>query len=130
LKQEEAKLKGWRWREKKDETPKVEKVIPAQKLPDHIDDIPDDILNWAIECERTSRPFRIIKQELAFYRKKQLPIPRLHPDERHKDRIALRNPRKLWDRKCNKCGSNIQSTYEPDRTEIVYCEECYLQEVY
>lgn len=25
-----------------------------------ITDIPDDILNWAIECEVTKKPFRII----------------------------------------------------------------------
>jgi hypothetical protein len=31
--------------------PKVEKVIPAEKLPEDISKIPDDILNWAIKCE-------------------------------------------------------------------------------
>ena len=30
---------------------------------------PDDIINWAIECEVTKKPYRIIKQELDFYRK-------------------------------------------------------------
>ncbi len=49
--------------------PKVEKTIPASKLPEDIIKIPDDVLNWAIECEVTKRPFRIIKQELEFYRK-------------------------------------------------------------
>ncbi len=83
--------------------PTVEKVIPASKLPDTIDSIPDDILNWAIECEVTGRPFRIIRQELEFYRKHSLPIPRRHPDQRHLDRMALRNPRKLYERQCDKC---------------------------
>jgi hypothetical protein len=40
--------------------PKVEKIIPADKLLDNIVDIPDDILNWAIKCKKTDKPFRII----------------------------------------------------------------------
>lgn len=130
LTKEEVQKRGWQWREEKEEAPKVAKVIPAEKLPDAIDDVPDDILNWAIECEATKRPFRIIKQELDFYRKMQLPIPHFHPDERHRRRLALRNPRKLWKRPCMKCGKQMETTYAPERPEIVYCEDCYLKEVY
>jgi hypothetical protein len=83
--------------------PKVDKIIPASKLPDNINEIPDDILNRAVECDITKKPFRIIKQELDFYRKYNLPIPHLHPDQRYLERMKLRNPRKLFDRKCNKC---------------------------
>ncbi len=110
--------------------PKVEKIIPASKLPENIADIPDDILNWAIECEVTKKPFKIIKEELAFYRKHNLPIPRRHPDQRHLDRMSLRNPRHLYTRNCDKCGKEIQTTYAPERPEIVYCEECYNKEIY
>jgi len=110
--------------------PKVEKIIPADKLPKHINDIPDDILNWAIECEVTKKPFRIIKPELEFYRKHDLPIPRRHPDQRHLDRLKLRNPRKLFDRSCDKCGIEIKTTFSPEKTEKVYCEKCYEKEIY
>ncbi|OGJ71597.1 hypothetical protein A2454_00685 [Candidatus Peribacteria bacterium RIFOXYC2_FULL_55_14] len=130
LGEKEVLRRNWQWREVRDEVPKVKKIIPAEKLPDSIDDIPDDILNWAIECEATGRPFRIIKQELDLYRTMRLPIPHFHPDERHRRRMALRNPRKLWQRKCAKCGKEIQTTYAPERPEIVYCEQCYLAEVY
>lgn len=121
---------GWAWREQRDEMPKVEKVIPATSLPDSIADIPDDILHWAIQCDATKRPFRIIRQELEFYRSMHLPVPHLHPDERHRRRMALRNPRHLWKRKCMKCGKGIETTYAPERPEKIYCEECYLKEVY
>ena len=127
---EEVLSRGWKWRDQRDEIPRVEKIIAAAKLPDSIDVVPDDILNWTIECEATKRPFRIIKQELEFYREMHLPIPHFHPDERHRRRTTLRNPRKLWDRKCQKCGKEIQTTYSPERQEKVYCEECYLKEVY
>ncbi|MDD5770529.1 MAG: hypothetical protein PHE25_06165 [Candidatus Gracilibacteria bacterium] len=120
----------YKWSDYEPPFPKVDKIIPANKLPEDIKDIPDDILNWAIECEITKKPFRIISQELEFYRKHNLPIPKRHPDQRHLDRMALRNPRKLFDRKCDKCGKDIKTTYSPDRKEIVYCEECYNKEVY
>lgn len=130
LTKKEALIKGYRWKDDIDEIPKVEKIIPAELLPDAIDDIPDDILNWALKCEMTKRPFRIMNRELSFYHKHRIPIPRFHPDERHRRRMALRNPRKLWQRKCDKCGKDIQTTYAPDRPEIMYCESCYLKEVY
>ena len=110
--------------------PKVEKVIPANKLPVSIADIPDDILNWAIECEATKKPFRVIAQELEFYRKHNLPVPKRHPDQRHLDRMALRNPRKLFERNCDKCGIEMKTTYSPERPEKVYCEACYNKEIY
>jgi len=76
-------------------------TIKASDLPDNIKDVDDSILEKAILCEVTGKPFRIIKPELEFYRKHNLPIPRRHPDQRHLDRMALRNPRKLFDRVCD-----------------------------
>ncbi len=132
------------WSDDEAPFPSVSKVIPASKLPDTIEGIPDDILNWAIECEVSWKPFRIIKQELEFYRKHNLPIPKRHPDVRHMDRMKMRNPRKLFERKCDKCEKDMITTYAPyeikwsievplgcapERSEKVYCEECYNREV-
>lgn len=64
----------------------ADKIIPAQKLPLDISEVPDDILSWAIKCEVSGKPFRIIKQELLFYRKFNISLPHLHPDERRKQR--------------------------------------------
>jgi len=130
LREEEAAARGWKWKDQYDEMQKVTKVIPASQLPDSLDDIPDDILNWAIECAATKRPFKIIKQELDFYRRMGLPVPHFHPDERFRRRTALRNPRKLWKRNCANCQKPIATSYSPERPERVYCEECYLKEVY
>jgi hypothetical protein len=130
LTKEEVLKNGWRWMDKRDEMPKVTKIVPAGKLPDSIESVPDDILNWAIECEVTKRPFKIIKQELEFYRQMRLPVPHEHPDERHRRRMAMRNPRSLWKRECMKCGKPIATNYPPERPEIVYCEQCYLEAVY
>jgi hypothetical protein len=110
--------------------PKVEKIIPASKLPDTINSVPDDILNWAIECETTKKPFRIIKQELEFYRKHNLPIPRRHPDQRNMDRIKERTPRTLWQRicmnpNCSEKQSSFLTSYNPLWDEIIYCKKCF-----
>lgn len=130
LVKDEAVRRGLSWRDPTDDIPMVKKTIPASQLPATIAEVPDDILDWAIRCEATGRPFKIIKPELAFYRIMQLPIPHFHPDERHRRRIAQRNPRHLWSRACAKCGKGIETTYAPERPEIVYCENCYLKEIY
>ena len=69
-----------------------------------------------------------------------LPLPRLCPNCRHYQRINLRNPLKLWNRTCmcnkkhahheGQCEVEFKTSYAPDRSEIVYCEKCYQQEIY
>ncbi len=122
--------KWWKWKDEINVIPKVEKVIPADKLPDYIKDIPDDLLNWAIQCELTWKPYRITPNELKFYRNNNLPLPHLHPEERNKDRMALINPKKLWTRNCDKCDKQVNTTYSPEKKEIIYCEQCYLKTSY
>jgi hypothetical protein len=130
LTKEEALSKGATWDDYEPSPSAVSKTVDALQLPDDIRDVPDDILDWAIICEVTKKPFRIITQELRFYRNHILPLPRRSPDQRHLDRFHQRNPRKFWIRKCMKCSKIINTTFAPDRPEIVYCEECYLKEVY
>ncbi len=130
LTKEEALKKGFKWDDYEPPQPKVEKVIPAERLPDDIKDIPNDILNWAIKCEATGKLFKITEKELKFYREQNIPIPHRHPDQRHLDRFHQRNPRKFWKRNCAKCKKEIQTTYSPDRPEEVYCEDCYHKEIY
>ncbi len=55
-----------------------------------ITEVDDSILQYAIKCEVTGKLFRIQPQELAFYRKHNIPLPRKHPDQRHLERLALR----------------------------------------
>ena len=130
LSKEQALAKGYKWKDTRDEKLIVEKVIPAEKLPQTIAEVPDDILQWAVTCGLSKRPFKIIKQELEFYRQLNIPLPHLHPDERHNRRMTLRPSRIFYQRNCAKCGKEIQTTYAPDRPEIVYCESCYLETVY
>jgi hypothetical protein len=133
LLKENALSAGFNWSDYASPPPVANKVITKkemQKLPDNIQDINEDILDSALTCEISGKLYKIIKPELSFYKKHNLPLPKRCPDQRHADRMALRCPRKLWERNCFKCKKTIQTTYAPDRPEIVYCEDCYLKEVY
>jgi hypothetical protein len=90
--------------------------------------LPADAANAV--CEITGRPFRIIPQEMAFYKKMDLPLPRRHPDQRYLDRMAQRNPRKLWKRPCSPCGRDVYSSFSQESAARVQCSECYLKTIY
>ncbi len=127
---EEALSQGYTWRDQNEETPESDRVINAKDLPPKIEDIPDDILNWAIRCKATGKIFKITAQELGFYRRMKLPIPHLHFEERYQRRLNKRPPRRLWQRECAKCSGKMETSYPPESPEKVYCESCYLKEVY
>lgn len=78
-------------------------------------------------CKACSKEFLIIPQEQTFYTKKGLPKPENCPECRRKRRLSLRNERKLYKRKCDKCSKDMVSTYSPESPYKVYCQECYWQ---
>ncbi len=130
LTKEEAEGKGYKWDDYETPDPDILKTIEAKDLPDDIKDVNDDILNIAIKCEETGKLYKIIPQELKFYRKNNIPLPRKNFYQRHLDRFNLRNPRKFFKRECSKCEKEIITTYSKNKAEIVYCEDCYMKEVY
>lgn len=88
----------------------------------------DDILKKIIICESSGRPFRIIRQELDYYRAHHLPLPSYHPDVRHEQRNTLRPWKQLFLRNCIACATTMLSVYETE--EKIYCESCYQKEVF
>jgi hypothetical protein len=144
LTKNEALARGYRWREaeKKDYKP----TILTKNLPHTIVEVSDSITAEIIECahkgeciEQCTVAFKIVPDELAFYKRMNLPLPLLCPNCRHARRIKYRNPMKLWHRACmcnqgghaheGKCPNEFETSYNPDRPEIIYCEKCYQQEV-
>ncbi|MFA4815360.1 MAG: hypothetical protein WC924_03760 [Candidatus Gracilibacteria bacterium] len=130
LKRDEAFAKGFKWNDYVKPDLSGLKTVNGRDLPNSIREVPEEVVKWVIGCEKDGKPYKIIPEELNFYKKQALALPRLCPDCRHFERKALINPRKLWDRHCMKCGKEIKTTYAPNRLEIVYCEECYLKELY
>jgi hypothetical protein len=115
LTKEECREKGLVWRD-------MEKAGFDSKA--------DNISGNITTCEVTGKKFRITDKEMRFYKNENLPIPTKSPNQRYLERLAMKNPRKLFSWACAKCGTPIQTTYSPDRPEKVYCEQCYLKEVY
>lgn len=126
LSQKEALAQGYLW---KDEEQKISRLATVS-VPDNILDVDESLIKEIFQCEGCRKNYRILAQELNFYKKSNIPIPRLCQDCRHKRRMQMRNPRQLWERKCARCCIDLQSSYSPDRPETVYCDGCYLQATY
>ncbi len=110
MKKEEAIAKGFNWR---DEDKREYKEATA------------DIL----KCSLCGMNYRLIEKEIAFYQRFNLPVPQECPLCRDRARIASLNPMAIYQRTCAKCQKPIDTSYAPNRPEIVYCESCYQQEV-
>ena len=136
LTEKEALEKGLDWHSAGNRNYKT--TISWKDLPDTINEVSDSIVDEIIGCahegkcnDQCTGAFKIVKDELGFYKRMNLPLPRLCPNCRHYGRVAQRNPLKLWHRKCMKpgCKNEFETSYAPERLEIVYCEECYKSEV-
>ena len=122
LTETEATAKGYKWANEKSSN-----STSAVELPETVDEASDDICAQVLTCQETGKPYKIVAPELAFYRKMNLPIPRVCPDKRHWNRMAQRNDRVLYTRDCPQCDVTMASTYGPERPETVVCEACYLK---
>ncbi|MEI7424764.1 MAG: hypothetical protein WCK10_01450 [Candidatus Staskawiczbacteria bacterium] len=136
--EKEAKERRFNWQNQTTGTYSKE-TIKENEIPGTIEEVTEEILNQVLVCKDCKKNFRITKAELDFYKKMNLPLPHKDFECRHQDRMKKRNPRKLWHRSCmcdknhpqhtGKCINEFETSYAPDRPEIVYCEECYQQEV-
>ena len=103
---------------------------PKIEVPFDIQHVPETIIQNVLTCETCHKNYKIIEQEYRLYRQLGIPVPANCFNCRYNARRMLRNPRVLWDRACAKCGASMQTTYAPERPEIIYCEKCYLEAVY
>jgi hypothetical protein len=156
LTKDEVLARGYSWKDQiaKDHKPTKD----AEGLLDNIKDVTDDILKETIGCahkgacnQQCTMAFRIIPDELQFYRQKGLPLPRLCPNCRHYERLKQMEPLKTWRRPCqcsglssanqawkngsahphgvSPCPNTFETPYAPERPETVYCEQCYNAEI-
>ncbi len=131
--------------------------ISHKDLPDEVtNQTVSDSENKTVSCEHNGKcadhcatAFKLTLQELQFYHSVGLPLPHLCPNCRYYERIAQRNPIRLFERRCScqgiqsgnyrntaehlhgtdACQNEFETAYSPDRPEIVYCEQCYQAEV-
>ncbi|MGC9599186.1 MAG: hypothetical protein ABSE18_02255 [Minisyncoccia bacterium] len=154
--QKEARALGFQWRESSERDYVIS--IQAAQLPDDLDRVKDSITKEVIGCnhggkcdDQCTAAFRIIPDELRLHRNLGVALPRLCFNCRHHARLCERNPLKLWHRRCRcagtkseaniylnttdhfhgaeHCPNEFETSYAPDRPEIIYCEQCYQAEV-
>lgn len=78
------------------------------------------------ECRKD---FIVIPQEVAFYEQKKLPLPDHCPACRHRQRMALRSERQLYKRTCDKCKKQMVSVYPQETPYLVYCTNCFWENI-
>ncbi len=157
LTEAEVERNGFTWR--KPQWREHEVTLPAAELPDHINGVGVGITKETIGCALCRRAYRVLPAELEFYKKFSVPLPRLCHNCRFTERMRLRNPIRWWRRQCqcagsksdpstgsrhgmayqntvghphhgtSPCPNSFETTYAPDRPQIVYCEQCYRAEV-
>ncbi|MFA6273712.1 MAG: hypothetical protein WC662_00950 [Candidatus Paceibacterota bacterium] len=145
LSKEKIVEKNFRWFDDLNRDYKA--TLKSENIPDNIFNVNDSILEETISCEhkgscehQCTKAFRIIPTELQFYKRMNLPLPRICPNCRYFLRLKRSLPWRLWDRTClcknekhghkGKCKIEFGTPYSPDRPEIVYCKKCYQQEIY
>ena len=152
LTQGQATKQGYIWKEEGKKDYKI--TIPTEELSISIKNVEDSIVKEVIGClhkggcnQQCTEAFKITPQELQFYRKMDIPLPVLCPNCRHFERLAKRNPFRLYRRQCQcdykiyenttkhnhhpkgRCPNEFETSYSPERKEIIYCEQCYNAEV-
>ncbi|MBI2631298.1 hypothetical protein HYW73_03780 [Candidatus Nomurabacteria bacterium] len=152
LEKEAAQELGYVWN--KDEEKSYTPTKSWKELPEDIEKVDDSILSEIILCQawdidkdsakkhKCTKAFRIIENELITYKRFGLPLPRKCPNTRYFELSELRNKPNFWHRSCmcelenhsmhqgSKCQNEFETSYSPDRPEMVYCETCYQQEIY
>lgn len=115
------------WEETEEHLPDIQKISESE-IPQTVGEIEDSILQKGIVCRISGKLFRIVQPELDLYRKKNIPVPVVHPDVRMRRRFASINRFRLWPHNCEKCGGDILTSYDPSRKLKIWCEPCFLSE--
>jgi hypothetical protein len=129
LEKEEVEKLGALWQEHVATDTAGLAVLAKDQVPDSITDVTDDILNQAIICEVTGKPFRVIKTELEFYRRHGLPLPTIHPYERMRRFFAHMGNHLMRQDVCESCGAGLQTIYPEGEGWRLHCETCFNRQV-
>ena len=159
LAKEQAKERGFFWYEPDDRnynvTVRNEDISDADLDGSALKKI-FECKNKGSQLSQCTGAFRVIPQELSLYQQLGVPLPRYCYNCRHYNRLQQRNPMKLWHRRCmctgkhgkntkeqivyqnttkhfhgeDSCPNEFETSYAPEKPEIVYCEKCYQTEIY
>ena len=145
LTKEEAQKLGYKWLDKEEKI--YDTTIESNQIADNIKDVPEKICDEVITCPNKGKTetlctfgYKILPDELSFYRQMNLPIPRYCPNCRYYERLKWTNPFVFYQRECmcnlkghnhqDKCQNKFETMYAPHRPEIIFCKDCYQKEIY
>jgi len=126
---DEKQVKEWggRW---EDLEPPIQEGLDVADPPDDIQDVEENIVKQAILCKESKRPFNVTKDELAFLKRNQIPLPQLYPDVRTMHRMKKVFSIESRVATCHFCNKDI-TVYQPE--ELGYrkfaCMDCYHKEI-
>ena len=152
----EAIARNYPWR-RRDKTA-YDITITAEQFPDSLLGTDESITTQIIECvhrgqcnHQCTNAFRVLFEELQFHRMIGVTLSPLCLNCRFETRLEHRSAVRLWHRQCHcnvgryensarkntathfhddkPCPVEFETSYAPDRPEIVYCESCYNAEV-
>jgi hypothetical protein len=155
LTNKETEERGYKWRSLTEKNYTV--TMAPYNVPEDISTVSNVIIKEVIGCmnqgagnHNCTGAFRIMPDELTFYIQNKITLPRYCPNCRHFNRLRYRNQLTLLERVCdckgnsskseeynnqgkhphgnNPCGNVFQTTYSTENT-IIYCENCFQQEV-
>jgi hypothetical protein len=135
LTKQQAQAGGLFWRD----TELNAQPTTLTSLPDMVAEIKSELTKELLVCSHCRRNYKFIAQEVTMYQQARIPLPLTCFYCRHRERLAQRNPRQLWQRQCmctqtdhghsGRCAEQFDTTYAPDRKELVYCAACYQKEI-
>lgn len=146
LTKKRATKQGWRWNDDQGGKWKQETLKPKD-VPITTSGGARSITKEILACVDCGRNYRIEKREFDILRSLRMALPLRCQECRFRERLKLHNMPPLHHRQCmcdykvyendskhkhhetGRCPNKFETTYAPERKEIVYCEECYREEV-
>jgi len=119
LSKEQVISAGLKWKDPDQREYQQSKYNPPAKLAE----VPDSITKEVLSCKSCRKNYKLLAQELRFYKTLKVAIPENCCDCRNDRRMRLRNSRKLFSGLCGQCGEKVPTTWP--NTLNVMCDECY-----
>ena len=127
MNKEETVKWGGRW---EDEEETAYEGLRGDAIPKSIAETPDGFSTQALVCEKTGRRFNIAPNELQFYRRFGIPVPRQHPDYRMMSLLRPLTAVSPFSAVCVYCKRQIVAYYPPEwGYKKIACESCYQQNI-
>jgi len=79
-------------------------------------------------CQNCKSPFQIDASDFEYYKKIEVLPPRMCPLCRAQRRLAFRNERAFYKRKCDRCDKDVVSMYSPSKRYRVWCYDCWFKD--